>query len=72
MLSPALNRSVPQKCTSKVGALEAQIRLLDAEIIDLVNDIVELEARRDELEHQQGGFRALLGIFLAGQEEGGR
>jgi hypothetical protein len=60
-----------QKCTFKVGALKAQIRLVDAEIVNLINDIAELEDRRGELERQEDGLREQLAL-LAGQEESGQ
>jgi hypothetical protein len=45
------------------------IRCLEAEILDLVSDIAELQDRRDELEHQQDGLRARL-TLLVGHGEG--
>jgi len=67
----ALHSAISPKCTSKVGALEVQIRLLDAEILDLISDIAGLEDRRDELERQHAGLLDQLAA-LAGQEEGVR
>jgi hypothetical protein len=61
----ALHSAFSPKCT----ALEAQIRLLDAEILDLISDIAELEDRRAQLERQHTGLLDQLAAF-AGQEGG--
>jgi len=67
----SLDSITSQKCTSKARALEAVIHCLEAEILDLIYDIAELQDRRDDLEHQQDGLRTQL-TLLVGQEEGGR
>jgi hypothetical protein len=63
---PPLLRNYPQK----VDALEAGIRCLDAEIIDVIADIAALEDRHDELERKQDSLRARLHILLTDREGG--